>query len=115
GGAVLIAAGDDYAGNVSLYRTPLSPVIPAIPTGRVIEEPFKAKIAENGAKHPVTRDLNGAKGKNGEPAWGRWFRQVEVRPASGNVLLEGAAGGPLLILDRKGKGRVALLASDQAW
>src|SRR5690606_18297725 len=46
GGAVLIAAGDDYAGNVSLYRTPLSPIIPAIPTGRVIEEPFKASVTD---------------------------------------------------------------------
>ena len=36
GGALLIAAGDDYAGNLSLFRTPLSPVLPAMPTGRVL-------------------------------------------------------------------------------
>lgn len=115
GGAVLIAAGDDYSGNVSLYRTPLSPIIPAIPTGRVIEEPFKASVTDAGVKHPVTRNLPGTRGSKGEPEWGRWFRQVEVRPTSGNVIMKGAGNDPLLIVDRKGEGRVALLASDQAW
>ncbi|MEO1544127.1 MAG: hypothetical protein AAFR75_08940, partial [Pseudomonadota bacterium] len=78
GGAVLVAAGDDYAGNLSLYRTPLAPVLPAIPTGRVLEEPFKAKITAEGLKHPVTRDLPGLRGLDKDPTWGRWFRQVEV-------------------------------------
>ena len=36
GGALLVAAGDDYAGSLSLFRTPLSPVLPAVPTGRVL-------------------------------------------------------------------------------
>ena len=61
GGALLVAAGDDYSGPQSLVRTPLSPVLPALPTGRVLEMPFKAKITEVGAKHPVTRGLPGAK------------------------------------------------------
>src|SRR5690606_12907710 len=113
--AVLIAAGDDYSGTVRLYRTPLSPIIPAIPTGRVIEEPFKASVTDAGVKHPVTRNLPGTRGSKGEPEWGRWFRQVEVRPTSGNVIMKGAGNDPLLIVDRKGEGRVALLASDQAW
>ncbi|GAF82721.1 unnamed protein product, partial [marine sediment metagenome] len=60
GGALLVAAGDDYAGNLSLFRTPLSPVLPAQPTGRIIVEPFKAKLSTDGRKHPVTRDLPGA-------------------------------------------------------
>lgn len=114
GGALLVAAGDDYAGLSSLYRTPLSPVLPAGPTGRVIEQPFKAKITEVGAKHPVTRGLPGM-GNQADPAWGRWFRQVEVRPDEGRTVMDGAEGRPLLVLDRKGKGRVALLTSDQAW
>ena len=33
GGALLVAAGDDYAGSLSLFRTPLSPVLPAVPDG----------------------------------------------------------------------------------
>ena len=116
GGALLVAAGDDYAGLTSLYRTPLSPVLPAGPTGRVIEEPFKARITEDGAKHPVTRGLPGMGANiNATPSWGRWFRQVEVRPDQGRTVMKGAEDRPLLVLDRKGKGRVALLTSDQAW
>ncbi|MEL7048660.1 MAG: hypothetical protein AAFO75_06805 [Pseudomonadota bacterium] len=115
GGAVLVAAGDDYAGNLSLYRTPLAPVLPAIPTGRVLEQPFKAKITAEGLKHPVTRDLPGMRGLDKDPTWGRWFRQVEVSSDRGSTIMTGADDQPLLILDRNGEGRVALLTSDQAW
>ena len=38
GGAVLVAAGPDFATASSLYRSPLSTVLPARPTARVIEE-----------------------------------------------------------------------------
>ena len=114
-GAVLVAAGDDYAGNLSLYHTPLAPVLPAVPTGRVINEAFKAEITEDGQKHPVTRNLPGANTASGKPNWGRWFRQVEVAAGRGEVLMKGAEGKPLLILNRKGKGRIALLTSDHAW
>jgi hypothetical protein len=47
GGAVLVAAGPDYASNGSLYRTPLGPVLPAVPTGEIIEEPYKATISSS--------------------------------------------------------------------
>ena len=113
GGALLVAAGDDFAGASSLFRTPLAPVLPASPTGRVIETPFKAKITADGNKHPVTVGLAGGAGDN--PAWGRWFRQAEVQPTRGRTIMEGAEKAPLLVVDRKGKGRVALLTSDQAW
>ncbi len=105
GGALLIAAGDDYAGNLSLYRTPLSPVLPAAPTGRVIERPFKAKISADGLKHPVTRGLPGgdAQAPGATPAWGRWFRQVEVSHDRGTVIMNGAEEQPLLVLVRKVK------------
>jgi hypothetical protein len=113
GGALLVAAGDDYAGPMSLIRTPLAPVLPAAPTGRLYEMPFKAKLTEQGQKHPVTRDLPGAKGET--PSWGRWYRQVDVGTPTGQTVLSGAEDKPLLVLDRKGKGRVALLTSDHAW
>lgn len=117
GGAVLVAAGDDYAGMTSLYRTPLSPILPAAPTGRVLEEPFRARITGEGFRHPVTQGLPGANASEPDrPAtWGHWFRQAEVRPDRGRVIMEGAKSQPLLVLDRKGKGRVALLTSDHAW
>jgi hypothetical protein len=113
GGALLVAAGDDFAGQMSLSRTPLSVVLPATPTGRLLEEPFKARLSSDGRKHPVTRDLPGAAA--GEPTWGRWFRQVEAVPSRGYTLMSGAEDRPLLVLDRKGRGRVALLLSDHAW
>ena len=116
GGALLIAAGDDYAGNLSLSKTPLSPVLPAMPTGRVIETPFKAKVTSDGEKHPVTQGLPGSNADVSKvPAWGRWFRQVEVQSDRGRTVMSGAEDRPLLVLDRKGKGRVALLTSDHAW
>ncbi len=117
GGAVLVAAGDDYAGLTSLYRTPLSPILPAAPTGRVIEEPFRARITDEGFRHPVTQNLQGANALESArpPTWGHWFRQAEVRPDRGRVVMQGAESQPLLVLDRKGNGRVALLTSDHAW
>jgi len=115
GGALLIAAGDDYAGSLSLFKTPLLSVLPAGPTGRVLEQPFKAKLTADGNKHPVTRGLSGMGADPENPAWGRWLRQVEVKPDRGRTVMSGAENQPLLVLDRKGKGRVALLTSDHAW
>jgi hypothetical protein len=88
-------------------------VLPARPTGRVFELPFKAKLTVDGVKHPVTRGLPGAKAD--EPTWGKWFRQVEVSNVRGRTVMNGAENKPLLILERRGKGRVALLTSDHAW
>ena len=113
GGALLVASGDDYAGKTSLAYTAIGSVLPAMPTGRLIERPYKAKLSGEGVKHPVTRGLPGAEAK--DPQWGRWFRQVEVAPGRGRVLMHGADERPLLVLDRKTKGRVALLLSDHAW
>ncbi len=117
GGAVLVAAGPDYAEPLSLYLTPLADVLPAAPTGRVIEKPFKPKITATGHRHPVTRGLPGAapQGSDKSASWGRWFRLVETEEPRGQVVMEGAEKDPLLILDRRGKGRVALLLSDHAW
>ncbi len=113
GGAVLVSAGDDYASPLSLYRTPLGQILPAAPSGRVIEEPFKPKLTELGEKHPVTNDLPGASGP--EPSWGRWFRVVDSEPRDAEVLMKGADDKPLLVIGERGKGRVALLLSDHAW
>ena len=113
GGAVLVSAGDDYASPLSLYRTPLGQILPAVPSGRVVDEPFKPSLTELGEKHPVTSDLPGAGGE--EPSWGRWFRVVEANPRDAEVLMKGAQGKPLLVIGQRGEGRVALLLSDHAW
>lgn len=116
GGAVLVAAGADYASPVSLARTPLGAILPARPTGRVVEEPFRPEITKDGEKHPVTAGLPGAPRKEGQaPGWGHWFRVVDSQAERGDVVMSGAENKPLLILDRRGSGRVALLLSDHAW
>ena len=109
GGAVLIAAGPDFASADSIYRSPLADILPAEPTARVIEQGYRPAVTELGQRHPVTAGLTGA------DTWGRWLRQVEVEPVSGEVVMQGVDDRPLLVLDRVGEGRVALLASDHAW
>lgn len=109
GGAVLLAAGPDFATADSLYRSPLAGILPAGPTALVINEPFVPTVSDIGNRHPVTAGLPSV-----DP-WGEWLRLVDVVPEKGNVLMTGAGDRPLLMLDRVGEGRVALLASDQAW
>ncbi|MEL6915196.1 MAG: hypothetical protein AAFP13_11925 [Pseudomonadota bacterium] len=112
GGAVLLAAGPDFASAESLYRSPLGDALPATPTARVVEEGFTPVLTDVGQKHPVTEGLDTLAPEGG---WGRWFRLVELTPKRGNVVMSGEGERPLLVLDRVGEGRVALLASDQAW
>jgi hypothetical protein len=115
GGALLEAVGPTFASPYSIYRTPLGAALPGEPTGDVIEHGFKPKVTDLGQRHPVTEDLPGS-GKNGQdPTWGRWFRQIDVQTQRGQVLMSGANGRPLLILDRMGLGRVAQINSDQIW
>ncbi|MCB1334422.1 MAG: hypothetical protein KDK26_12410 [Roseivivax sp.] len=109
GGAVLIAAGPDYASADSLYRSPLGSALPAEPTARVIEEGFRPKVTDLGQRHPVTAGLTG------QDTWGRWMRLIDVTNVEGETVMSGAGDRPLLILNRVGEGRVALMASDHAW
>jgi hypothetical protein len=113
GGAVMVAAGPDYASPTSLWRTPLESVLPAEPSGQITETPFRARVSELGKRHPVTRDLEGS-GSN-PPHWSRWFRMVDTRETSGAAVMEGPDSKPLLVLSRYGEGRVALLLSDHIW
>jgi hypothetical protein len=113
GGAVLIAAGPDYASQTSLWRTPLDEILPAEPTGDVTETPFFASLTKAGERHPVTRGLEGA--DSNPPHWSRWFRLVDVKRPNGTSVMQGPDGKPLLVLGREGKGRVALLLSDHIW
>jgi len=112
GGTVLVAAGPEYGAVDSLYRSPLAEVLPVAPTAQVIEEGFSPKITELGQRHPVTEGLEKFAPEGG---WGRWFRAVEVEQLSGQTVMEGPYGLPLLVLDRVDQGRMAVLASDHAW
>lgn len=113
GGALLIAAGPEYAGRGSIAETPLISALPALPSGTVAEAAFQPSITDQGARHPVTRDL----AEGGLPAqdWGRWFRMIDVENINGTVVMAGADEKPLLVLNRFGEGRVGLMLSDHGW
>ena len=118
GGAVLVAAGPDFASADSIYRSPLSEILPAAPTGRVREELYLPTVTDVGQRHPVTEGLMPVPADDapdGEAPWGRWLRIIEVAVERGTAIMSGPDSSPLLVLDRVGEGRVALLASDHAW
>src|SRR5438477_972059 len=115
GGAFLEAAGPSFGTPMSLSRSPLGAILPTEPTGNVYEEGYKPQLTDLGRRHPVTEELPGAGRPGSEPSWGRWFRQVDSRVQRGITVMNGDHGGPLLVLDRVGQGRVAQLLSDQMW
>ena len=116
GGAVLVAAGPEMASVESLNLSPMGAVLPARPTGRVIDQAFTPQLTDAGRRHPVTAGLPGAPDEKGENGWGRWLRMAEVTPnPDAEVVMTGADDRPLLVMNRQGEGRVALLASDQVW
>lgn len=115
GGALLVSVGPVFATQRSLYRTPLGAVLPAAPTGDVVETGFKPKVTEIGQRHPVSANLPQAGDPGKEPEWGRWFRLLTSKAERGNTVLSGAEDRPLVVLDRVGEGRVAQLMSDHLW
>ncbi len=64
----------------SLYRFPLQPILPGVPTARVIENGFLLALSELGQRHPVTVQLPDI----GD--WGRWMRHIELLPPEGRGL-----------------------------
>ena len=144
GGALLLDVGPEFAGPGSLADTPLRPVLPAVPAGggvsrqaaadnfrandgaaaddpsagdAVVDGAFRPRVTATGARAPVTAGLPGANPPDqpgAAPTWGPWYRRIQPADVRGEVLLRGG-GAPLLVLDRVGKGRVALLLSDQIW
>lgn len=121
GGALLLSVGPEFAGPASLAATPLGSVLPARPLAGAgqpgaAEGPFRPRVTSLGARHPVTEGLPGANATEAaEPAWGRWYRSMRAEQRGGAAVMEAAGGAPLLLLDRVGEGRVALLLSDHIW
>ena len=113
GGAVLLAAGPDFASPAGLYYTPLGGILSTAPTGNMLEGAFKPQVTGIGERHPVTRGLPGWKKDN--PDWGRWFRLVDTEVSGDETVMSGLQDKPLLVLSRKGEGRVATLLSDHGW
>jgi len=117
GGALLLAVGPEFAGPSSLALTPLGAVLPAraAPIRAVVNRAFRPQVTELGQRHPVTQALAGANTTDKSPVWGPWYRRIDPASVQGDVLMTAADGSPLLITGRYGKGRAALLLSDQIW
>ncbi len=108
GGALLIAAGEPFAGPGSLARSPLASVLPASPTTEIYNGPFTPELTDVGKRHAVTIPLEGQE-------WGGWLRSIGAQAQAGDVLMSASSNQPLLIVDRVDKGRVGMLMSDQIW
>ncbi len=113
GGALLLAAGPDFARPEGIFFSPIGRIAPARPDGVLVERGFRASVTADGAKHPVTRGLPGS--AISPPAWSPWFRQISADVTRGTAIMGGAGDKPILVLSREGKGRVAELLSDQMW
>lgn len=108
GGALLVIAGESFAGPASLARTPLAGILPALPTGDVITQDVQPTLSNEGLRHTITEDFAGQ-------TWGKWLRYIQARADTGDVLMQTQDGAPLFAVDRVGDGRVAQLLSDQIW
>ena len=115
GGAVLVAAGPDYASPTSLWRTPLEQILPAEPSGRTDRNRRSApQLTDPGKRHPVTRGLEGADSDAAamEPLVPPGRHQA---PPTAPASWKARTSKPLLVLSREGEGRVGLLLSDHIW
>ena len=115
GGALLVASGPEVETPESLYNSPLVDVLATSAIGTVTEGAFRPALTLPGQRHPVTEGLPGS--ETNPPRSGRWFRSVDVAPPApdAQVLMSGLGERPLLVLSRKGEGRVAELLSDHGW
>lgn len=117
GGALLIEVGPEFAGPDSIAETPLGSILPVSPVegpAGVVTGAFRPLLTAIGTRHPVTDGLPGWQ-SNGDPTWGPWYRFDRTAGTRGEVLMKTPSGSPLLVLNRVGKGRVAMLLSDQLW
>lgn len=118
GGAFLEASGPAFSGSRSIYDTPLRDILPAKPTGQVLEQRYTPSISKLGHSHPVTRSLvwkNQVVTPTDTEHWGSWLRYIDIIPHRGDTLMHSLHEKPLLVLDRVDQGRVAQLSSDHIW
>ena len=119
GGALLMSVGPEFSGPTSLATTPLATAIPVQPgANMVLDGAFRPTVTALGSRHPVTAALEGANDPartDSVPGWGPWYRRIAPGQVTGESVLATPDGAPLLVLERFGQGRAALLLSDQIW
>ena len=121
GGALLMSVGPEFAGPTSPGAHAARPGAAGARRpgrrhsgGRAALPPARhgARLPPSGHRGPARRQHRRA-GRGA--SWGRWYRRAARRCARRRTLMEGPDGAPLLVLDRVGEGRVALLLSDHIW
>ena len=120
GGALLLSVGPDFSGASSLAATPIGEMLPGVPApfNAVVEGQFRparhrSRPAPSGDRGSDRREF--ARQPRRGAGLGSWYRRIQPADVNGEVLLGRPTAQPLLLLDRVGKGRVALLLSDQIW
>ncbi len=114
GGALLVETGPSYEGPSSLALSPLGPILPVAPVprgtmpGGTIMGRFVPRLTKQGARDPVSALLAQDQGA-------AWYRFEQGRLRFGRALLRAPGDAPLLVLGHVGRGRVAMLMSDQFW
>lgn len=114
GGSLIIVGADTLTSPASIAKTTLSEIMPLLPLedALVYTNGFVPAVTEDGLRHRITGDIV----ESSPPeTWGPWYMlaQTVARPEA-TVLLEDGAGTPLLAIQTVGKGRVAMLGSNQA-
>ena len=121
GGALLLSVGPEFAGPEQPGRHPARRRAAGPPPGRrraVRRRRGRLPAPGHRARRPPPGDRGAAgrqslRGDRGR--LGPLVPQHAGRPAAGAAVMEAADGAPLLVLDRVGEGRVALLLSDHIW
>lgn len=81
--------------------------------GESLRYPFRPELTQLGKRHPITADL--MRQFPADHAWGQWYAQADVHHSRGQSLMNGLNDKPLLVIDKVGMGRVAVLTSDNVW
>ncbi len=114
GGAFLAAVGPDYATLRGLYYSPLENIAAGAPRRRAVRTGVP-RPRQQGRRETSGDARLGRAPMPSRPNWGEWFRQVDANVVKGDSIMSGVRDKPLLVLSHEGKGRVALLLSDQIW
>ena len=108
GGALFLAVGTDMPDDM-IFTTSLAGILPVAPTANesILTGDIMPRISKAGEINPVTAALY--------PEWAAWHGQAAFASPAEKTLMTGANGLPLLSVSEAGKGRVAVLSSDNIW
>lgn len=114
GGALLFVPDPEKAFAGDLMGSDVRGLLPLNWEKEPREQTFTPALSEAGRKHPVTAALGL---ENPKRKAGNWYRFLQAGQPEDTAfsLLQTPGAEPLLVLNKHGKGRVALLLTDQLW